>query len=439
MRYCSQCGKELVPGAKFCSSCGHKVEEESFAAQESHEAEQSAQTENHETEQSGQPQSSPLVMEKKLPINIIGGIIFIILGIWSMGSVFSAGYMAFWHILETGAFVLLAVAMLSKTRYPLVPIALAAETLCSLVYLINGLINGKYTTEIMSYYSYYDETHFNLLCILPDLLSLLAVGAACFAVFAMGTNLLEKYRKTAENLWFVPALIEAASILLSIILYIAFYALNIFNIYWIYGWYSFSSFLYGLLYTAGLAAVLLNLKYPECAAQRQEAPSAEADQQGAQGAQGAQGDQNDQSAQYASRSASSAVYTTQNVTRPDGYCSMVKHVLLLIFTFGIWQLIWIYRTTRYLNCVTAEPPRNPTTKLLLCMFVPFYIIYWMYKHAKYIDILAAEKGIPSDIGVLCLVLEFFVPIVPPILMQDKLNTIVGVALYWPYSNRIVIV
>lgn len=428
MRYCSQCGKELVPGAKFCSSCGHKVEEESFAAQESHEAEQSAQTENHETEQSGQPQSSPLVMEKKLPINIIGGIIFIILGIWSMGSVFSAGYMAFWHILETGAFVLLAVAMLSKTRYPLVPIALAAETLCSLVYLINGLINGKYTTEIMSYYSYYDETHFNLLCILPDLLSLLAVGAACFAVFAMGTNLLEKYRKTAENLWFVPALIEAASILLSIILYIAFYALNIFNIYWIYGWYSFGSFLYGLLYTAGLAAVLLNLKYPECAAQRQEAPSAEADQQGAQGAQGAQGDQNDQSAQYASGSASSAVYTTQNVTRPDGYCSMVKHVLLLIFTFGIWQLIWIYRTTRYLNCVTAEPPRNPTTKLLLCMFVPFYIIYWMYKHAKYIDILAAEKGIPSDIGVLCLVLEFFVPIVPPILMQDKLNTIVGVAL-----------
>ena len=428
MRYCSQCGKELVPGAKFCSSCGHKVEEESFAAQESHEAEQSAQTENHETEQSGQPQSSPLVMEKKLPINIIGGIIFIILGICSMGSVFSAGYMAFWHILETGAFVLLAVAMLSKTRYPLVPIALAAETLCSLVYLINGLINGKYTTEIMSYYSYYDETHFNLLCILPDLLSLLAVGAACFAVFAMGTNLLEKYRKTAENLWFVPVIIEAASILLSIILYIAFYALNIFNIYWIYGWYSFSSFLYGLLYTAGLAAVLLNLKYPECAAQRQEAPSAEADQQGAQGAQGAQGDQNDQSAQYASRSASSAVYTTQNVTRPDGYCSMVKHVLLLIFTFGIWQLIWIYRTTRYLNCVTAEPPRNPTTKLLLCMFVPFYIIYWMYKHAKYIDILAAEKGIPSDIGVLCLVLEFFVPIVPPILMQDKLNTIVGVVL-----------
>ena len=248
---------------------------------------------------------------------------------------------------------------------------------------------------------------------LPDLLSLVAVGAVCFAVFAMSTNLLEKYRETAEKLWFVPVIIEAASILVSIILYIAFYALNIFDIYWIYGWYSFGSFLYGLLYTAGLAAVLLNLKYPEGAVQRQAASSAE---------------EHYQNAQYASGSASSAVYTTQNLTRPDGYCSMVKHVLLLIFTFGIWQLIWIYRTTRYLNCVTVEPPRNPTTKLLLCMFVPFYIIYWMYKHAKYIDILAAQKGIPSDIGVLCLVLEFFVPIVPPILMQDKMNTIVGVAL-----------
>ena len=424
MRYCSQCGKELIEGAKFCPNCGHKVEEESFAAQESHETENFSQPQSSEAEQSGQaqsqepehfsqPQSSPLVMEKKLPLNIIGGIIFIILGICSLGNVISAGYMAFCNILETAAFVLLAVDMLSKNRHPLVPIALAAETLCCLVYMINGLINGKYTTEVISYYSYSDETHFNLLCMLPDLLSLVAVGAACFAVFAMSTSLLEKYRETAGELWFVPVIIEAASILLSIILYIAFYVLNIFNVYWIYGWYNFSAFLYGLLYTAGLAAVLLNLKYPEGIAQRQAAPSAE---------------EHYQNAQYASGSASSAVYTTRNLTRPDGYCSMVKHVLLLIFTFGIWQLIWIYRTTRYLNCVTVEPPRNPTTKLLLCMFVPFYIIYWMYKHAKYIDILAAQKGIPSDIGVLCLVLEFFVPIVPPILMQDKMNTIVGVAL-----------
>ena len=424
MRYCSQCGKELIEGAKFCPNCGHKVEEESFTAQESHETENFSQPQSSEAEQSGQaqsqepehfsqPQSSPLVMEKKLPLNIIGGIIFIILGICSLGNVISAGYMAFCNILETAAFVLLAVDMLSKNRHPLVPIALAAETLCCLVYLINGLINGKYTTEVISYYSYSDETHFNLLCMLPDLLSLVAVGAACFAVFAMSTSLLEKYRETAEKLWFVPVIMEAASILLSIILYIAFYVLNIFNVYWIYGWYNFGTFLYELLYTAGLAAVLLNLKYPEGIAQRQAAPSAE---------------EHYQNAQYASGSASSAVYTTRNLTRPDGYCSMVKHVLLLIFTFGIWQLIWIYRTTRYLNCVTVEPPRNPTTKLLLCMFVPFYIIYWMYKHAKYIDILAAQKGIPSDIGVLCLVLEFFVPIVPPILMQDKMNTIVGVAL-----------
>ena len=109
---------------------------------------------------------------------------------------------------------------------------------------------------------------------------------------------------------------------------------------------------------------------------------------------------------------------------PEAYCGMAKHILLLLFTFGIWQLIWVYRMTRYTNAVQDEPERNPTTKLLLYIFIPFYSIYWTYKTARRIDKLAAAKGIPSDIATLCLVLEFFIPIVPLILMQDKLNTVV---------------
>lgn len=106
------------------------------------------------------------------------------------------------------------------------------------------------------------------------------------------------------------------------------------------------------------------------------------------------------------------------------YCGLVKHILLLLFTFGIWYLIWIYRMTGYLNCVEDEEPRNPTTKLLLCMFVPFYSIYWVYKSALRIDKLAAAKGISSDLSTLCLILAIFVGIIPPILMQDKVNAIV---------------
>ena len=107
----------------------------------------------------------------------------------------------------------------------------------------------------------------------------------------------------------------------------------------------------------------------------------------------------------------------------EAYCSLGKHVLLLLFTCGIWLYIWIYRITGYLNCVKDEEPRKPTNKLLLCLFVPFYSIYWTYKSAQRIDKLAAQKGLSSDMSTLCLILAIFVPIIPPILMQDKINNI----------------
>jgi len=105
------------------------------------------------------------------------------------------------------------------------------------------------------------------------------------------------------------------------------------------------------------------------------------------------------------------------------YCGLTKHILLLLFTFGIWFLIWIYRITGYTNYVKDEEERNPTKRLLLCLFVPFYLIYWTYKTAQRIDKMAAAKGLQSDLSTLCLILAIFVPIIPPILMQDKLNAI----------------
>lgn len=107
----------------------------------------------------------------------------------------------------------------------------------------------------------------------------------------------------------------------------------------------------------------------------------------------------------------------------DGYFSMAAHVLLLLFGFGIWQYIWVYRTTKYLNRAPGMEQRNPTTKLLLCMFVPFYYIYWVYQSAKRIDALSNSRGIPSDSATLCLILQIFIGIVPPILMQSKINTL----------------
>lgn len=117
------------------------------------------------------------------------------------------------------------------------------------------------------------------------------------------------------------------------------------------------------------------------------------------------------------------------------YCSLFAHILLLFFTFGIWFLVWIFRVTTYLNCVEDEEYRNPATKLLLFMFVPFYSIYWTYKSAQRIDRLAKTVNVTSDLAAPCLILEFFVPIVPPILMQDKINKILETSNTHVYNDN----
>ena len=105
----------------------------------------------------------------------------------------------------------------------------------------------------------------------------------------------------------------------------------------------------------------------------------------------------------------------------ESYIDLVKHILLSLFTFGIWMLIWIYKTTNSLNKAPNTEKYDPTKKLLLCMFVPFYMIYWYYKHAEKIDKLNAVAEKKSDNTTMYLLLAIFIPIVACILMQDNIN------------------
>jgi len=89
------------------------------------------------------------------------------------------------------------------------------------------------------------------------------------------------------------------------------------------------------------------------------------------------------------------------------YCNMALHILLLLFSCGIWYWIWNYRMTRDTNAVRDEAERNPVTKLLLCMFIPFYGIYWTYKTAQRIDKMAWDRNIPSSTAALCLIMVCF--------------------------------
>ena len=101
--------------------------------------------------------------------------------------------------------------------------------------------------------------------------------------------------------------------------------------------------------------------------------------------------------------------------------NILTHILLLLFTCGIWQYVWIVKVMGFTNKYGTEEYRNPVTKLLLCMFVPFYYIYWTYKTAKEIDNASHRKHIYTNLATICTVLSIFIGIVPPILLQDAIN------------------
>lgn len=112
-----------------------------------------------------------------------------------------------------------------------------------------------------------------------------------------------------------------------------------------------------------------------------------------------------------------------------GFCGLVKHILLLVFTCGIWSYIWVYRTTEFLNRTDREQ-QSAGLQVLLCILVPFYTVYWYYKNAQRIDRFAAANGVYSDLETPCLVCSLLVSGAAAIIMQEKLNCV----LYTIYLN-----
>ena len=221
---------------------------------------------------------------------------------------------------------------------------------------------------------------------------LLAYAGVLFVTLAYCAGGMEKLRSSAKKLWYVPAILLGIVLITDVLYMLKAYTVS-------FG-YAFGtvqvliSVFWALLNIAGLMLFMYWLTGPE---ESEEEKSREYSAPESAGAYGG--------GEY------------------PGYCGLLKHILLLFFTFGVWMLIWIYRTTEYLNRVKDEEYRDPTSKLLLCIFVPFYSIYWTYKSAQRIDKLARETGVESDISTLCLILSFIVNVVPPILMQDKINSI----------------
>lgn len=296
-----------------------------------------------------------------------------------LGLRYFPSWLIFLCLLGFGVYAFLAVVLFFRRRDMMLPIAAGALCLLDLISLMGSF------ASVWSF--------------LGSILTL--VAALCLLGAALCTTLprFYPYAPWAEKLWFLPGLAAALGTFLSVAAYP-----------------SVGSLLAAPFSIALCFLLALTILFPEglpgpVSAPPPAAPGAEYEGPADFGLLGE--DDLPPEAPFASG-------------EPwDGYCEMLKHVLLLLFTFGVWYLIWVYRTTAYLDRVEDAPWRTPTYQLLLCLFVPGYSIYWVYQSAKRLDRLALRQGVFSDLRVLCLVLAFFVPVLPAALMQDKMNQLSG--------------
>lgn len=102
-------------------------------------------------------------------------------------------------------------------------------------------------------------------------------------------------------------------------------------------------------------------------------------------------------------------------------------VILIIVTCGIYHIYWLYKTTDEIKNFMESEDINPTLELILSIVTcGIYTYYWYYKYGKIVYLEMTKKvGLDNteDNTVLLIVLNLFMFIIPPAILQDKLNTI----------------
>lgn len=312
-------------------------------------------------------------MEKRkvAPHALAAGIVFALMAvIWLIIGVSEPSIFSLIYLLSAVGYVMTAITIFkaNRARPNLLVIGFIIQAAATVLVLILGII------------AFYPAI------ILSKLFMLVAwIGAIIISVVCLTERQLQ-YRSAVKKVWFVPAVCYAIGVIIWTL------ARNSSVIFFVFDL---------LLNVSGLLLAMLWIVNPDAFAQKTAGTS--------------------HLGQPASTASASGAAATAEGT---AYYNLGMHVVLLLLTFGVWYLIWIYRMTGYLNRVEDEQPRNSTNQLLLCIFVPFYTVYWVYQSAQRIDKLAAAKGIASDLSMLCLILAIFAGVVPPILMQDKINAIV---------------
>ncbi len=87
--------------------------------------------------------------------------------------------------------------------------------------------------------------------------------------------------------------------------------------------------------------------------------------------------------------------------------SIALCIILSLVTFGIYYIVWLFGIIKKIKLLAGEEP-NAAGELLLNLFVPFYMFFWMYTRSKKLSEAGANCGIPlADRSVVNLILMIF--------------------------------
>lgn len=120
-------------------------------------------------------------------------------------------------------------------------------------------------------------------------------------------------------------------------------------------------------------------------------------------------------------------YDKADFKKPAEYKNIVVFVLLIFVTFGIYWIYQWYRMTKITNEDEKMVRRGPGAQCALCIFIPFYHLYWSYQTGKRIENLLMSKTEKQEsIAVPALLFAIFgLGFVGVALMQNGINKYVG--------------
>lgn len=114
----------------------------------------------------------------------------------------------------------------------------------------------------------------------------------------------------------------------------------------------------------------------------------------------------------------------KGVSAKKGYFNIAAHILLTGVTAYIWHWVWVYRTSDTVRGYKGGGGLPAWVQLILYVFVPFYHIYWFYKHGR--DISEQEKLIgraDKKLDAVTVVFAVLTPFVASVVLQDRLNAV----------------